>query len=259
LVNGDYRVWKRGAQTGITEGIITSSAFTFTSSEDNIQWRDQLLILPALGLFRGFMSILGDSGSVVVNKDNKIVGLLSKALQNGSATANKIQDVELALGIKIWKEGDPIAAGDVPIDTETEQTANVGIPELFSNAVAELSATETGTHVAVIVQSHIAEVITLMETNKKFAATWQRNHGPELMRHLREAIAIRTSPMPSSIQGIPLRELLINISKALKQFGSAELTQHVDQYEELVLQLLTLSYEDMLRFLQRNPQPVGMS
>jgi hypothetical protein len=256
--NGDYRVWKRGAQTGITEGIIVDNALTFTSSEDKIEWRNQLQIQPISGLFRGFMSVHGDSGSVAVNKDNKIVGLLSKARQGGEATANPIADVENALQIKIWKEGDPISADEVPIDPGT-QVATAGITDLFSSTLAELSSTEAGSLLAVIIKSHIAEVMNLTETNKKFAATWHRNNGPELMQRFREAIEVRTRPMPARIQGIPFRELLTNISTALKKFGSPELAEHAKEYEGLVLHLLTLSYEDMLLYLERNPTLVTMT
>ncbi|MDR4461768.1 MAG: serine protease [Nitrospirales bacterium] len=252
LVNGDYRVWKRGAQTGITEGIVVSRDFTFHDQETNIQWRNQLRIRPMHGEFRGFMTVHGDSGSVLVNDQNRVVGLLSKALSGGAATANPIRDVELALGIKIWNIHDAVAAGDEPVEPGKGQTATVGIPDLLAGTLAELSASETGNHLAVVVRSHLDEAIQLMEMNKKFATLWHRNHGPELMQHLREAIERRNQRMPSSIEGRSLHELVTAILDALRKFGSAELVAHVNEHEQLVLHLLNCTYEEMLQFLKGN-------
>lgn len=253
LLNGHYRVWKRGAQTGITEGLVIDKAYTFHESATNITWRNQLRIRPMLGNFEGFMSILGDSGAVLVNDENKVVGLISKAEAGGFATANPIRDVELALGIKIWSINDPVAAGEEPVEPGQGQTATLGIADLFAGTLAELSASEAGAQLAVIVQSHVAETIRLMDVNRKFAALWHRNHGPELMQQLRHAIEVRNQRMPASVEGRSLPELAAAIFDALKKFGSAKLAAHVNAYEQFVLQLLTYSYEEMLQFLKSSP------
>jgi hypothetical protein len=254
LVNGHYRVWKRGAQTGITEGLVIDKAYTFLEKATNITWRNQLRIRPVLGDFQGFMSILGDSGAVLVNGENKVVGLISKAEEGGFATANPIREVELALGIKIWSINDPVAAGEEPpFEPGQGQTATLAIPDLFAGTLKELSASEGGAQLAEIVGSHVAETIQLMEVSKKFAALWHRNHGPELMQQLRHTIEVRNRRMPASIEGQPLPELVSAIFDALKKFGSAKLAAHALAYEQLVQHLLTYSYEEMLQFLKSNP------
>src|SRR6185436_2928389 len=101
---------------------------------------------------------------------------------------------------------DLVTAGEPPIDP-TLQTSEVVLPDLFANTVAELSATEAGNNLAVIVNSHVVEVMQMIETNKKFAALWHRNHGPEVMKGLREAIAARNERLPSSIQGQSSQEI----------------------------------------------------
>lgn len=253
IAKGDFRVWKRGAQTGITEGIVVSVAFDFPDAKDNVTWKNQIQIRPVSGLFAGFMAVHGDSGSVVVNNENKVVGLLFKAFEGGGATANHIDHVQTALKIKIWKEGDPIAAGDEPIDPQKQKTT-VGIPQLFANTIAELSMTESGSSFVGVVRFHYPEVINLMASNKKFAVAWHRNHGPELMRRLRETIEERNIPMPPLINGVPFREFVINIFNALKKFGSARLAEDVDKYERFFLQLLGFTYEGMLQLFQRDVQ-----
>jgi hypothetical protein len=251
--NGIYRVWKRGAQTGITEGIVTDNAYTLNDPDTHVLWRNQLRIRPVMGDFQGFMSIHGDSGSVLVNKENKIVGLMSKAETGGYATANRIEDVESALKIKIWTMKTPVAAGETPPDPGQTQVASVGIPALFANALTELSESEAGAQLAVVVRAHVAETIRLMDVNRKFATLWHRNHGPDLMRQLRRAIEVRNQPMPASIQGRSVPELVSVIFDAMRKFGSAELAAHATAYEQFVQRLLTFSYEEMLQFLKSSP------
>jgi hypothetical protein len=253
FVNGNYRVWKRGAQTGITEGLVIDNAYTLNDRETGITWRNQLRIRPVMGEFQGFMSIHGDSGAVLVNAENKIVGLTSKAESGGFATANPIADVERAMKIRIWSINDPVAAGETPGEPGQGQTATVGIPVLFAATLAELSASEAGAQLAVIVQSHVAETLQLMDVSKKFAALWVRNHGPLLMQQLRRAIQVRSQPMPAFIEGRPLAELVSVIFDALRTFGSAQLAAHAAAHEPLVKQLLTFSYEEMLAFLKSSP------
>lgn len=251
--NGFYRVWKRGAQTGITEGIVTDTAYTMNDPPNNITWRNQLRVRPVMGDFQGFMSIHGDSGAVLVNKENKIVGLTSKAESGGYATANHIEDVEKAMKIKIWTMKTPVAEGETPPDPGQTQVASVGIPVLFANALTELSGSESGARLAVVVRSHVAETLQLMDVRKKFATLWIRNHGPELMRQLRRAIEVRNQPMPAEIEGRALPELVSAVFDALKKFGSSELAAHAAAYEQFVQRLVTFSYEEMLQFLKNNP------
>ena len=114
----------------------------------------------------------------------------------------------------------------------------------------------TGNNLAVIVNSHVVEVMQMIETNKKFATLWHRNHGPEVMKRLREAIPARNERIPTLIQGRSLVELATNILETLKRFGSPELAKHVDQYQQMILQFLTMTYEEFLELLQNNPQAV---
>jgi hypothetical protein len=255
IVNADVRVWKRGAQTGITEGIVIDASFDLPVGDDGRAYRNQLLVQPVSGRFRGLICIHGDSGSVLVNKDNKVVGLIHKADAAGHGIASPINEVELGLNIRIFTEADLVTAGEGPIDP-TKQTSEVVLPDLFANTVAELSGTEAGNNLAVIVNSHVVEVMHMIESNKKFATLWHRNHGPEFMKRLREAIAARNERIPAVIQGQSLQEIGINIFEALKRFGSPALAKHVEEYQHLVFRFVSMTYEEFLELLERNPQLV---
>ena len=253
IVNYDYRVWKRGGQTGLTEGIVTSVDLSFQGTaadkDAHILWTKQIRIQPIAGVLRGVMCIHGDSGSVVVNKENKVVGLLFKGDANGHAFANPIKQVEKALKIKIWTAAE-VTAEEGTTNPQELQTAGVGVGELFANTLEELATNPAAHSFVQVIRRHHTEVIQILDTNKRFGAAWQRNYGPELLRKLREAVEVRDKPVPALIHGKPFRGFIINIFDALKKFGSPALSEDVLQYESLFLQLLNYSYEGMLDFLQ---------
>jgi hypothetical protein len=87
-----YKVAKRGRTTGVTGGWVNAVQAT-THEADNL-----LILSPNKNAAAGeaeitFFAIEGDSGSVVVNKDNKVVGLLYSRDDKGNAHAHHIDHV----------------------------------------------------------------------------------------------------------------------------------------------------------------------
>jgi hypothetical protein len=251
IANGDYRVWKRGAMTQITEGIVTSTNYSYDDDKGKFRWENQLLIEPLMGAHRGIMVIHGDSGSVAVNKDNRVVGLINKGGEDGSAFANPIDQVEQALQITIWREGQPLTAGEGN-GPEQEQEVSPGIPYLLASAMEELKQTENGNLFVGLLQNHIPALLMMVNNNKKFALAWQRNHGPALLKSLRQAMAVRTRRVPASIQGKPFSEWLQNIFNAVKAYGSERLVADLERYEAQFIQMLAFTFEELLENLRQN-------
>jgi hypothetical protein len=251
LANGDFRVWKRGAMTQITEGIVISTDLTYPDTKNNMQWVNQIKVMPISGLYRGIMCVHGDSGSVLVNKDNMVVGLIHQAGEDGSAFANHIKEVEDALNITIWKEGDPLTMEEQN-GLEEEQQVSAGIPRLFASAMSELKQTENGNLFVGLLHTHYPGLVMMLNNNKRFALSWHRNHGPELLKTLRETVEARTQPVPTLLKGKPLRDWLQNIFRAIKAYGSRHLVGDLEKYEADFLQLLNLTYEEILERFRQN-------
>jgi hypothetical protein len=92
-------VRKSGATTGVTQGNITSIHGTYSNLTDVLQIEG-----PLGSTFANY----GDSGSVIVDNDNKIVGLLWGGGQGNTANygfATAIGPVLAALGLYV--PGDP--------------------------------------------------------------------------------------------------------------------------------------------------------
>ena len=249
IANGDFKVFKRGAMTRITEGIVSDVALTQKTPDDNLQWNTQILVDPIAGLTKGFMCVKGDSGSVLVDKDNNVVGLLHKGTGLGQCIASHIDDVETKLKIKIMKDGDIVADSDAGEAENEELAIRPNIPRLLTDTVAELTAAG-GSEFVAMVQSHYQEVFTLVKTNKQFAFAWFHNHGPLLIKRLRIAIADRTVPMPRTIHDRPLQEFISNIFEAMKKYGSTKLIATVTRYESWLLKIMQASYEEILEHFQ---------
>lgn len=245
IANHDFKVWKRGSMTAITEGIVMDVGFTQKTNDDGFQWNDQLLVEPISGFGRGIMCVLGDSGSVLVDKENMVIGLLHKGTREGQCIASHIMDVEDELKIRIWKENEVVADLDAG-DAENEPLAiGPGIPNLLTDSVAELTAAGGASFVA-MVQSHYYEVFNLVKKNRQFAFVWFHNHGPELIHQLRTAVERRTRLIPDTIRKKPLQKLASNIFEAMKKYGSAKLVNTINTYESWLLQIIGMTYEEIL-------------
>lgn len=95
------RVKKIGARTGLTFGSIVDIAYQDYAYIDGKAFEapNQLLISPDDKTRR--FSSGGDSGSIVLNARNQVIGLLWGSNANGEGIASPIAPVLLALGIKI--------------------------------------------------------------------------------------------------------------------------------------------------------------
>jgi catechol 2,3-dioxygenase-like lactoylglutathione lyase family enzyme len=103
-------VRKRGRTTGLTYGSVDGIAQTLKLNYgDGIGWRTlthQIGIAPDGEMNQAF-SVKGDSGSVVVNEKNAVIGLLfAGGAADGSSSANPIASVTAALSIVV-KVGSP--------------------------------------------------------------------------------------------------------------------------------------------------------
>jgi hypothetical protein len=92
------KVKKSGRTTGLTEGIVISddASVRVQYSKGEALFEHQIFI-QGENIARG-----GDSGSLVLNEDNYVVGLIFAGSQDGSlGIANHIYKVEEALGVKV--------------------------------------------------------------------------------------------------------------------------------------------------------------
>lgn len=99
-----------------------------------------------------------------------------------------------------------------------------------------LRKTEAGAEIANTVAAHIEEIIYLVNHNRRVAVTWQRNQGPAFVLAIRNSLSREGVPIPKTVNGVSLEQLLLHTTDALQRSGSLELRRMI---AERSLQVLT--------------------
>ena len=275
------KVQKRGAFTRLTFGTVTEVAEVVHLAGTPIQdgvitiekdpatpiWancvEDFKIIGPGMETFASF-GCKGDSGSAVLDMQNRIVGLLRQINPDGQGHATGIDAIMRALGIQV--ETATVAKQERPVPKITGINAfaagqfpaprvNVpfGLQGTLEKARQELMATPFGQKYGEIVEQHHREVIGLVNKNRRVAAVWHRNGGPQLVGNVLSAIQSRCQPIPTEVDGKPVDQCLLRIQQSLMKYGTPGLAADLQQYGPPLLQFIGCSYADLLSSIQ-NPR-----
>jgi hypothetical protein len=177
----------------------------------------------------------GDSGNMVFDNQNFIVGLLFGGVVNGGY-ACPIRAVESELQITIGKATQanqpfvvPVAAGipssaqpilNYPLSAgQSIEVYEVKMKELYSQ-IMKLPA---GKHYHDLFIKHRIEVRGLVNGNKKVAATWHRNKGPVFMHAYYRNLLEEDFVFPKEIEGVSLKGLFNSMAAILLKFGSSSI------------------------------------
>lgn len=106
--------------------------------------------------------------------------------------------------------------------------------EYFEN---ELTASPKGREILDVVQTHMDEVTTLVNTNRAVMVAWQRNNGPRFLLSAMDSGFDENTPVHKEIEGVTLQRLLLRMGDALQQTGSRELASTIGRYAAPVLTL----------------------
>ena len=109
--------------------------------------------------------------------------------------------------------------------------------ETFENA---LRKTARGAEIADTVGAHIEEILYLVNHNRRVAVTWQRHHGPAFVIAIRDSLHNPDMPIPKTVNGVSLEQLLLHTADALQRSGSSALRQMI---AERSLQVLSWARE----------------
>jgi len=242
-------VFKRGVSSRRTEGLVIDPAAPVTvpiPTKDglvSINFTKQILIHPKTSVNKAFVS-KGDSGSVVLNHLNEVIGLhfADNEVRNEDnvvvhrateSYANPIQDVLKILEVSIPETGTlqtlPIRAGE-------------GYPPPKKDALEELTKTiESEPDGALFIETfnkHRQEVSDLILADREVKVAWNRYQGPAFVAHLIEKAKDPAHPTPTEIGGVSYRRLLLKMSVVLEAKGSPELAIDIERYSARALALI---------------------
>ncbi len=227
-------VFKVGKSSGRTEGRVVDDnypSFDITANGTTHTFTGQIAI-QNVDTTKPF-SISGDSGSVIINLQNKIVGLLfasaKKVMVKGVeqpfvTLANHISDVFTELKIRIpYSEEVKIIAGEIL--TDVPATFEAPIPEPYRALRERLQQNEVTAKLFAIGQQHSEEVTYLVNHCRPVTVAWRRMQGPAILATVMGAVRDGHHRLPPAVNGVAPRELLERMRTVLGQHGSAALRQ----------------------------------
>ena len=204
----------------------------------------------------------GDSGSVVVNSDNKIVGLIYGRSNPPAEIADPVYGFAChigsvltalsAAGHAITLSVSPAGGGasDYDIDTALPQTVITGtqLDQVLVRVLGEHAQEEPLVQAA---QTHSDEIIHLINHCRPVTLAWHRKHGPAFLGAILHSAKEPTYHIPAEIDGVSRREALIAITSILDEHGSEALKAAIDRYSIDVLLACTRydTIEEILRAL----------
>jgi hypothetical protein len=231
---GGMVVFKVGQSSGRTEGRVVDDNYpSFDIKKDGTTYTfTGQIAIQHVDPTKAF-SVSGDSGSVIINLQNKIVGLLFASGQKVKVKnveqpfvtlANHISDVFTELKVRIpYSQDVKVIAGEALADVPT--TFEAQIPEPYRVLRERLERDEVTAKLFAIGQRHSEEVAYLVNHCRPVTVAWRRAEGPALLATIMGAVRDGHYRLPPEIKGVTPLELLERMRAALGQHGSAELKQ----------------------------------
>jgi len=280
--SGTYQVRKRGRTTRLTGGVLSTLA-------DGDTLPNNILVIkpnPPSSPSQPFFAWEGDSGSVLVNDTNQVIGLvyardgkghgyaltitgvlsrlgqdlgvtLDVASANAPGTVNQVpgaamvavpREVVSALAPALAADPDPPASVLAPAG----QWALPGPPpRSFGHVEKDLDRSAPGRRLAAIWHEHQAELSRLVNTNRRLAATWHRSGGAAIFQLLARMTMDPAVRMPETVNGQPLALCADRVHAILARSASPCLRTDLDWIRGWLPGIAGLTYPQILQTLDR--------
>lgn len=277
-------VRKVGRSTGPTSGKVIEHSATITlrkGTPDEDIMNEQIIIFVEKGAdLRGdgvmYFATGGDSGAVLINRFNQVVGLVHKEAQPqkgekeqdvaGLAAACQIHHVLDKLQIDIITSPGAATtrtpAQPVPFTpppptpsptptgallpgatlithriTKEERERAVVLDEI----VSLLERNAGGAEILRLYDAHHVEIRQLVNHDRKVKIIWHRSSGPAFVARLLGGMRDLSQPIPKEVNGMSVEQAIRRMAEAFSERGSASLAAAVNDYLTLVLDLVRQS------------------
>ena len=265
-----YFVKKYGARTRLTGGHVTSVNTQLKDEKGNVQFESGMVIRPnpnkELGKdVRPFFADEGDSGTLIINADRKVVGLHVGGVNVGKPGQSPFEHIGWALSISsIIKQFSMIDKINIAVVTSTivnDKRTVPGTPKSVSrNGIrpmdgyaagvervdADLVASTAGRQLRALWTDHLAELLDLVEHRRRVTVAWHRGGGPALMQMLFRMASDPDVPMPATLNGVPPMDRIAGLHAVFHANASPELRRALDQALTVVPDPASLTYDQLL-------------
>jgi hypothetical protein len=246
LRRGELQVRKYGAKTGLTTGIVRCVGTTLGGTHLN----SDIVIQPSPG--KDVFSKKGDSGSVIIDRDGRVVSLLWGGPRTETAVTQRnrhsqkltwsvpISYVETSLQITVARNP-PVRVWHSP-----------GTAPLLA-VHRDLAGTATGRELLDGYGRHQAEVRALLAEDRRFVLAWHRGGGPQLVAALLGLAEGRIDAVPTELAGRPWVDVVHGLAGTLPELVSPPFAADIRAVAPLVAGLAGRGYPQVLELLGRRP------
>jgi hypothetical protein len=221
----------------------------------------------------------GDSGSAVLDGNNKLVGLFfANQMINGVSTPvlaridrilstyQAAWDLEIltasSMAMTASADTTPVAEPHALAGMEPEGAAAQNFQptqedlQTLLQARDEILATPLGHHLNRTIWRHVPEIRELIHTQKRMAAVWERVSGTSLVCGVIEGLRAPDRPLAEFIQGMPLRERIAAFNRVLSRYGSAALGADLKAVYAIAAEMAGRPYSEIVEWA-RNTTALG--
>jgi hypothetical protein len=212
---------------------VSDSRVAHTNGNFNAHFISQIEIEPTGGAIS--FGQLGDSGAVLINMRNELVGLMYSfppAGQPGTGVACHINEVIDALRTRNIDFSPNFT--NRPQGTGTSRGAVIHLPPehapaplTWTSLQPQLNAHATSRKFMHAVEEFRRETVMLVNSCRPVTVAWQRNNGPGWMAALIRSIQEPHYSLPEKIKGTTLETLLVKMNETLQTHGSEALKQRL--------------------------------
>ncbi|MBI1279613.1 MAG: hypothetical protein GC179_15910 [Anaerolineaceae bacterium] len=271
----DIKVFKTGAKSGPTVGKIVNASKTvdgkidyskfFLPAGDSFAFSNIIIVVffdEAADDFDPTKPFAepGDSGSVIYNEAHEIVGLHFASYDdpktgNHYSLACHIHLVETALGVTIpgtrnivpvvnTPPTGEVAVLDTPIDgndvslASSEMTEQTHLERWWQKIYPQLVAAPELQPLLSLAETHIYEIMHLVNQRREVTVTWHRNHGPTYIAAIGRSVKVPTYQIPQAIEGVSRQQLLTTMAAVLTKHGSPQLQAAIEKCLPLLARLI---------------------
>jgi hypothetical protein len=283
-INGTYQVTKRGRTTRFTRGMIGAlhvdgqigaSLIREDGTRGHVFQRhfsNVMFVVPdaSAAFTKDGKEVLifvdeGDSGSALVNSNNEIVGLVFGGMSrpNGDqwGLATPIHDVLQPLGLSLEIASSPDVVKTVPApasasafvsgNNSAQRPLPAALPrDRLRQLETEIKSIPAGDRYARLARRHFPETQAMINKNRRVAAVWARNGGPQILQGLIDSMQSPEQAIPSHVNGRPLPQCLAGIQQILIRHGSPALAADLREHGPTLTQFAGLTYPQALDTLR---------
>jgi hypothetical protein len=253
-------VRKRGRRTGLTSGKVVEVNASYGTTDPK---HGTILVEPTGNNCEGVRKFAdhGDSGSVVVNEQDEIIGLLYSMpdVPNtspffGYGIVCHIHPVLDLLNTTIITTPDSDETQRF-ISNNEKNTRLKSIDDLKNAFIDENDFCQ---ELYRIFERFRGEVVQLVNHHRPVTVVWHRNYGPQFVAHFVKNFNDPDHKVPDTIKNVSLNELLLVMRTALLEYGSAGLKNAVNIYGDHIINKTKdcTDIETLLSRLTKNEQPI---